>query len=173
MSQDIVMRGPLPEDDSAIRLLHARAFGPGRFARTAYRVREGGRPHSPFCRVCVVGERMAATVCLTAISIGGKRGALLLGPLAVEPVFAGQGYGRALVGLSLDAARSAGIAMVLLVGDEPYYGRLGFSRVPRGQISLPGPVDPARLLAAELAPGSLAAYTGLVAADRNDPSPAE
>ena len=48
----------------------------------------------------------------------------------------------------------------MLVGDEPYYARLGFRRIPRGQITLPGPVDPERLLAVELAPGALAGYCG-------------
>jgi predicted N-acetyltransferase YhbS len=54
----------------------------------------------------------------------------------------------------------------LLVGDEPYYARLGFRRVPRGQITLPGPVDPERLLVVELASGALANYSGPVGADR-------
>jgi predicted N-acetyltransferase YhbS len=36
--------------------------------------------------------------------------------------------------------------------------------VPLGQIRLPGPVDPARLLALELAPGALGNATGLVQA---------
>ena len=102
---------------------------------------------------------------LSPIRIGGKGGALLLGPLAVDPAFANQGYGRGLVGEALEAARAAGIALVVLVGDEPYYARLGFKRVPPGQITLPGPVNPDRLLAAELVPGALAGYTGRVAAD--------
>ena len=49
--------------------------------------------------------------------------------------------------------RGEGFALVLLVGDMPYYGRFGFAPVPPGQITLPGPVDPARLLALELEPG--------------------
>ena len=101
------------------------------------------------------------------ILIGGKGGALLLGPLAVDPDFANQGYGRGLVGKALEAARAAGIALVVLVGDEPYYARLGFKRVPPGQIVLPGPADPERLLAVELAEGALAGYAGLVVADRD------
>ena len=64
----------------------------------------------------------------------------------------------------MDAARADGLALVLLVGDEPYYARLGFVRVPAGQITLPGPVNPQRLLAAELRPGALADYRGLVTA---------
>ena len=71
-----------------------------------------------------------------------------------------------LVAQALEDARSAGISLVVLVGDEPYYGRLGFRRIPRGQIVLPGPVDPERLLAAELVSAALSDYSGLVAADR-------
>jgi predicted N-acetyltransferase YhbS len=64
----------------------------------------------------------------------------------------------------MDAARTDGLGLVVLVGDEPYYARLGFVRVPAGQITLPGPVNPQRLLAAELRPGALVDYRGLVSA---------
>ena len=165
MPQTVTTRPAQPEDSAEIAALHARAMGPGRFARTAYRVREGTREaFSPFCRVCLIEGRMAAAVRFTRIAIGGKEGALLLGPLAVDPDFANQGYGRGLVAQALQDARPPGIALVVLVGDEPYYGRLGFRRTPRGQIVLPGPVDPDRLLAVELAPGALATYSGLVTA---------
>jgi predicted N-acetyltransferase YhbS len=145
-----------------IASLHARAFGPGRFARTAYRLREGVSEFSPFCRVCRIDGRLVAAVRFSPILIGGKGDALLLGPLAVDPDFANQGYGRGLVGDALDAARAAGVRLVVLVGDEPYYARLGFKRIPRGRITMPGPVNPDRLLAAELAPDALADYTGAV-----------
>ena len=165
MPQDATTRPAGPDDSAAIAALHARAMGPGRFARTAYRLRESTRDaFSPFCRVCLIEGRMVAAVRFTAVAIGGKGGALLLGPLAVDPDFANQGHGRGLVAQALEDARSAGISLVVLVGDEPYYGRLGFRRIPRGQIALPGPVDPDRLLAVELAPGALAAYSGLVTA---------
>jgi predicted N-acetyltransferase YhbS len=162
----ILVRQALPEDSADIHALHARAFGPGRFARTAYRLREGTAEVSPFCRVCRIDGQLAAAVRFTPILIGGKGGALLLGPLAVDPAFANQGHGRGLVATALETARAAGIALVVLVGDEPYYARLGFRPVPRGQIMLPGPVDPDRLLAAELAADALADYSGLIAADR-------
>ena len=51
----------------------------------------------------------------------------------------------------------------MLVGDEPYYGRFGFKPVPRGAITFPGPVDSARILAAELEDGALAGFHGLIA----------
>lgn len=165
MPQSIIILPAGPDDSAEIAALHARAMGPGRFARTAYRVREGARePYSPFCRVCLVGGRLAAAVRFTAVAIGGKPGALLLGPLAVEPAFANQGHGRGLVARALEDARATGIALVVLVGDEPYYGRLGFRRLPRGQIALPGPVDPDRLLAVELVPGALAGFSGPLSA---------
>jgi predicted N-acetyltransferase YhbS len=170
MVHNIITRPAGPEDSGEIAALHARAFGPGRFARTAYRLREGMEEFSPFCRVCRIDGRLVAAVRFSPILIGGRGGALLLGPLAVDPAFANQGHGRGLVGEALEAARSAGVRLALLVGDEPYYARLGFKRVPRGQITLPGPVNPNRLLAAELAPDALAGYVGLVAADRAAPT---
>ena len=96
---------------------------------------------------------------MTPIDIGGAS-ALLLGPLIVEPVFRSQGIGEALVAHSLEAAKAAGWKLVILVGPESYYGRMGFQGVPAGLISLPGPVDPARLLYCELEPGALAAANG-------------
>lgn len=156
----VTMRPVTPDDLPAIRALHARAFGPGRFARTAYRIREGTGEISRHCRVCLIDGNIVAAVRFTPVEIGGRAGALLLGPLAVEPAYANRGYGRGLVAQALDEAGKDGIALVLLVGDEPYYGKLGFQRVPRGYIALPGPVDYDRLLAAELKPGALAAMSG-------------
>ena len=142
MTQNFVTRLAGPEDGAGIRALHMRAFGPGRFARTAYRLREHTAEFSPFCRVCRIDGQLAAAVRFTPVLIGGKNGALLLGPLAVDPAFANQGHGRGLVGEALEAARAAGIQLVLLVGDEPYYARLGFRPIPPGQILLPGRLVP-------------------------------
>lgn len=170
LAKAVTMRAAGPEDRVEIQALHARSFGPGRFARTAYRLREGMPEFSPFCRVCRIGGQLAAAVRFTPILIGGRGATLLLGPLAVDPAFANQGHGRGLVAEALEAARSAGIALVVLVGDEPYYARLGFKPLPRGQIILPGPVNPERLLAVELAPGTLAGYSGPIHPDQHGPS---
>jgi predicted N-acetyltransferase YhbS len=165
MSEPLTIRPARPEDSAAIGVLHARAMGPGRFARTAYRVREGAtQAVSRFCRVSLLGERLIASVRFTAIRVGDREGALLLGPLAVDPAVANQGYGRGLVAAALEDARAAGIVLVVLVGDEPYYARLGFRRIPRGQVAMPGPVDPDRLLAVELVPGALGGFRGPVSA---------
>lgn len=153
-----------PADLPAIAALQARAFSPGRFTRTAYRVREGAPDISPFCRVALMGGRLIAAVRMTPVTVGRRLGAVLLGPLAVEPELAGRGYARRLVAEALDAAREGEEKLVLLVGDMAYYGRLGFVPVPPGQIGLPGPFDPTRLLASELEAGVLERFRGMVAA---------
>jgi len=166
MSSNILHRPVTPADLPLISELNARVFGPGRFTRTAYRVREGAPQLSPYCRVALLDGRMIAAVRFTPIAIGGTGDALLLGPLAVDPEFAGKGHGRQLIGEALALATRDGVRLVVLVGDEPYYARFGFRPVPPGQIGLPGPVDPNRLLAAELSPGALQSYRGLIVAKR-------
>jgi predicted N-acetyltransferase YhbS len=165
---DTVTRPALSADAEALSWLSARVFGPGRFVRSAYRIREGTPVVSPYCRVAEVKGQLIAALRMTEVRIGATRGALLLGPLAVDPDFANQGHGRRLIAESLEAARLAGRTLVLLVGDLPYYGRLGFEPIAMGRITLPGPVDPARLLALELEPGSLSRASGRVVADVDD-----
>jgi len=167
MTNDVLAvetRPAAPGDLPAIVALQALAFSPGRFARTAYRVREGTPALSPFCRVALIGDRLIAAVRMTEITIGGRPGGLLLGPLAVDPPLAGRGYARRLVSEVIAAARAGGEELILLVGDLSYYGRLGFARVPPGRIRLPGPVDPTRLLAVEIEAGALEKFNGMVAA---------
>jgi predicted N-acetyltransferase YhbS len=165
MLAKISTRSATPADIPLISALHDRAFGPGRFARTAYRVREQlgpGREVSDFCRLATEGDRVVAAIRMSEVTVGAKPGAALLGPIVVAPEHAGQGYGRALIKEALNAAREAGIRLVILVGDESYYGRLGFKPVKPGSITFPGPVNPARILAFELIEGALAEFTGQI-----------
>lgn len=162
--QGIRVRQPTPEDLPAILELHKRAFGPGRFTLSAYRVREGTAPISHFCRMAERDGQLIAAVRMTPIDIGGKTGALLLGPLAVEPPFVNTGFGRTLIHASLSEARQQGLDLVVLVGNASYYGRFGFHPVPPGQIKFPGPVDPARILAHELTPSALTGFRGPITA---------
>jgi predicted N-acetyltransferase YhbS len=155
----LVLELETPDDAEAIQHLNERVFGPGRFARTAYRIRERADPDPSLSFVARVGTLMVGANAMTPIVIGAAK-ALLLGPLIVEPVFRSQGIGEALVARSLEAAKAQGWKLVILVGDEPYYARVGFQRVPSGRIILPGPVDPARLLYCELEAGALEAAQG-------------
>jgi predicted N-acetyltransferase YhbS len=95
----------------------------------------------------------------------GDTPALLLGPLTVEPPFRQHGIGKALIERALAEAKARGHRLVVLVGDEPYYGKLGFKKIPKGQAKMPGPVDPARLLVCELASGAFKGVSGPIRPD--------
>jgi predicted N-acetyltransferase YhbS len=157
----------LPEtemDALAIERLHERTFGPGRYARTAYRIREGVTHRLDLSFTARIGTLLVGSVRLSPIRIGGTP-ALLLGPLTVEPPFRGRGIGQALIERALAHARGQGHRLAVLVGDEPYYGKCGFKRIPKGLATLPGPVDPARLLVCELSDGAFAGVSGLIQPD--------
>jgi predicted N-acetyltransferase YhbS len=153
-----------PDDGPGIERLYDRTFGPGRFARTAYRLREGNEHRRELSFTARIGTLLVGSVRLTPIRIGTTP-ALLLGPLTIEPPFRDRGIGRGMIEAALAAARKAGARLVLLVGDEPYYGRMGFARVARGRVRLPGPVDPDRILVAELATGAFEGVEGRVRPD--------
>ncbi|MEN3931080.1 N-acetyltransferase [Microvirga sp. W0021] len=157
----LIIRPELPTDNEAVERLHERAFGPGRFARTASRLREGA-PHLPEVSfTALVGTLIVGSVRLTPV-IAGDLPALMLGPLTVDPYFENRGIGAALMEKSMQTAKSLGHKLVLLVGDEPYYRRFGFKVVQPGKLVLPGPVNPARFLAAELEPGIMEQVHGQV-----------
>lgn len=134
----------------AIEALHAKAFGPGRFTRAAFRLREQG-PHDPalsFVALSPGGDLLGSVRLTPVVTTASGHHGHLLGPLAVAPYHKNKGFGRALVRRTVDAASATpGSHFVLLVGDAPYYAPLGFHQVPAGRLRLPGPVDPRRLLA--------------------------
>ncbi len=164
MPSTITIRKATADDLAAISDLNARVFGPGRFARSAYRVREGKGHLSRFCLIAEGAKQLVASLRMTEITIGGKPGAALLGPIVVEPEHRGEGLGTRMVSEALAACKSAKARLVVLVGDEPYYGRFGFHPVQPGRIVFPGPVNPTRILASELESGALSEFHGLVAA---------
>ena len=157
----------LPEtadDAEAVERLHERTFGPGRYARTAFRIREGRGHLLELSFTARIGTLLVGSLRLTPICIG-ETPALLLGPLTVEPPFRERGVGSALIKRALHDAGAKGHKLVVLVGDEPFYGKIGFKRIPKGQVKMPGPVDPARLLVAELKPGAFEGVSGLIRPD--------
>lgn len=149
-----------PKDGPQVEALVAEAFGPGRHAKTAYRLREGVSPLLELCHVLEIEARIAGTVRYWPVAIGGV-GAIMLGPIAVRRDLQGQGFALQLMEASLARAKALGHRVVVLVGDESYYARAGFARIqPVGRVTLPGPVDLARLLGLELQPGALASVSG-------------
>ena len=147
--------------DCAIEALAADAFGPGRFARAASRVREMTTHDRSLSFVAVRHGELVGSVRQTRVAVGG-RPVLMLGPLAVRPAFAGKGAGRALMAMAAEAAKVAGEAAIFLVGDRAYYMPLGYRPLPKGSVWMPGPVDEARILGLELAPGGLEGLAGAV-----------
>jgi predicted N-acetyltransferase YhbS len=153
---------PESEDDAeAIARLHERTFGPGRYAKTAYRLREKVEHSIDLSFTARIGTLLVGSIWLTPIRIGESK-ALLLGPLTVEPAFRERGIGQALIACALKEAAAKGHRLAILVGDEPYYGKSGFKQIPPGRVTMPGPVDPARLLVAELADGAFEGVSGRV-----------
>ena len=129
-----------PADAPAVETLVLAAFGPGRFAKTAERLRERAAVVAGF--VARDGGRLLGSVRLWSIAIDAAP-ALFLGPIAVAADNRKAGLGAELVQACLGHAAEAGLG-VLLVGDAPYFGRFGFTAAP--EVRLPGPVDPRRLL---------------------------
>jgi predicted N-acetyltransferase YhbS len=156
---------PETEDDAvAIERLHERTFGPGRFAKTAYRLREQSAHRTELSFTARAGTLLVGSVRLSPVRIGETK-ALLLGPLTVEPAFRERGVGQALIERALKEAGAKGHRLVVLVGDEPYYGKCGFKPIPPGRAIMPGPVDPARLLVAELSAGAFDGVSGAIRPD--------
>jgi predicted N-acetyltransferase YhbS len=151
-------------DAQAIERLHERTFGPGRFVLSAYRLREHVDHILDLSFTARIGTLLVGSVRQLPVLIGDTP-ALLLGPLTVEPPFRKRGVGRALMDRALRDAKAKGHRLILLVGDEAYYSRVGFKRVPKRRATMPGPVDYDRLLVAEL---TEAAFDGVAGAIRPD-----
>ena len=153
-----------PEDAGAIERLHERTFGPGRHARTSYRLREKVAYRLDLSFTARIGTLLVGSVRQLPICIGDTP-ALMLGPLTVEPPFRKRGVGRMLLDRSLQDAKAKAHRLVILVGDEPYYGRVGFKVIPKGRATMPGPVDYSRLLVAELVEGAFDGVSGDIRPD--------
>lgn len=160
---DPVLKPERPQDQALVDALIDRAFGPGRFVKTAERLREGNRPRRDLSLVAWDGGAAVGCVRMWPIHIG-DRPAVLLGPFAVDDAWRSRGLGGQLIEAACAAAERAGVGVVLLVGDAPYFQKLGFEQVPAGRAVLPGPVDGRRVLWRALQPGALDGVQGPVRA---------
>jgi predicted N-acetyltransferase YhbS len=142
------IRPERPEDAAGVAALNDDGFGPGRFAKSAYRLREGVAPQCGLNFVAVENAELLGSVRFWPILVGTDE-ALLLGPLAVKSQLRGRGVGVALMQHGIEQARRTDFAAILLVGDEAYYARAGFKRI--GGVKFPGPVDRSRILGLTLA----------------------
>lgn len=161
--QEVKLVAELPEHADGVAVVLARAFGPGRFAKTSERVREGGAVAATrLSRIALNGEDRVIGVCrIWRVTAGAP--CYFMGPLAVDPAARNQGLGLALARDATAACRASGeIGGIIVVGAEKFFAPLGFSVAPKGRLLLPGPVNPARLLWLELRPGGLDKVQGLV-----------
>lgn len=164
MSTPHIVETATHADRAAIEHLLDLSFGIDRRLKTSYRLREGNTPIGDLSLVIRQPDLgIAGCISFWPLQIGrAGTPALLLGPLAVHPMRQNVGIGLALMQVGLARAAAAGHGLVILVGDEPYYARAGFRKLPEGRLELPGPVDPGRLLYRELARGALDGARGLV-----------
>lgn len=143
-----------PEDAPLVDDLIERAFGPGRYAKSSERVREFA-DFAPELSVCAwAGDRLLGCARMWRVSVGGVA-VTFLGPFAVEQGERSAGFGARMIARACELAAAAGETHVVLVGDEAYFGRVGFSNAPARGIVMPGPVDPRRVLVRALTPDAV------------------
>lgn len=152
-----------PGDFAAVEALIDSAFGPGRLAKTAERLRENRKPAAGLSVVARDRENIIGCARMWDIRIG-QTAALLLGPFAVKEGWRGQGLGAAMIEIACDTAQAQGHELVLLVGDAAYFSNMDFWPVERGAVRLPGPVDPHRVLVCALKDGAADGLAGEVTA---------
>jgi len=132
-----------------IREMTDRAFGPGRFVKTAERLREESAVLEDLSFVATQGDRVLGSVRLWPIFVHDVKNnsyepLAFLGPIVVDDKFRGQGIGKKLIAASLEASVKKGLRAVLLVGSHTYFAPFGFEKAQ--DITLPGPVDANRVL---------------------------
>lgn len=158
-----------PGDVDEVEALYDLSFAPGRQALSSYQLRGGVAPVSELCLVArddywaVVGAIRFWPIEIAAEPPGASRWpGLLLGPVAVHPTRQGEGVGALLIFEALERAAAIGWSRVMLVGDEPYYGRFGFRRALARGVAFPAPTNPERVLARALSPGAMDGVAGRV-----------
>lgn len=142
------LRPERAEDWWEVEALYDSSFGPGREGLSSYRLREGVGQVMGLSLVARDAERiLAGAIRYWPVRVGAAE-ALLLGPVAVHPTRQGEGLGGLLMERSLKIATRRGWGRVMLVGDAPYYGRFGFSKLEG--VTMPPPTNPERVLGRDL-----------------------
>jgi predicted N-acetyltransferase YhbS len=158
----VIVNERLNQVDAREALLD-RVMGEIRFRRASNRIREGRVAAISLAAQDAAGA-LVGTVQLWHVSAEGLEGALLLGPLAVDPEWQGKGLGKALMQMAIGEALGRGFSSIILVGDPDYYGRFGFDAGLAARLAMPGPFERHRLQARELVPGALANARGVLKA---------
>ena len=139
-----------PEHSDAVEALYDDVFGPGRFAKTAERLREGNTKIADASLLAVDSDGVTGVVRVWPVKVGEGGRAAFLGPIAVAERRRGNGVAFKLMERAIGVCREQGYAAVILVGDHEYYERFGFHPAGEGRFLLPGPVDQKRVLIRDL-----------------------
>lgn len=146
----IDIRPATPADLPEIDALLDAGFGPARRNRTAYRLRDAAAPIAALSFAARDGETLVGSLQCWPLQVRGISGVtvplMLLGPMVTALDWRGQGVASRMIYTALAAADAVSASPILLIGDEPFYGRFGFSAVATAAWHMPGPVDRARLL---------------------------
>ena len=147
----LTLQSERPQDAPLVEALVDRAFGPGRFTKVSERVREFAT-FAPELSICAWSQdRLLGVARMWRIRVGDKP-VTFLGPFAVEQGERNAGFGARLIDRACEAALAAGETHVVLVGDEAYFSRVGFSAAPGAHVTMPGPVEQRRVLVRALTP---------------------
>lgn len=147
-------------DHWEVEALYDLCFAPGREALSSYRLRDGVPPVAALSITARDGDGiLAGAIRFWPVCVGGAP-ALLLGPVAVHPTRQGEGLGGLLIRDGLHRAADLGWHRVMLIGDAPYYGRFGFSRL--NGVKMPPPTNPDRVLGTALVPAAWDGVQGRV-----------
>lgn len=139
-------------EPQAVEALLDAAFGPDRFGRTAYRIREGMDAVPALSFAAVEDGALIGTIQCWPVAHRGVDGTatplVMVGPVAVSPDVQRGGHGRLLMAHMLEAAEHEADGALMMIGDPEYYGRFfGFAADATEAWDLPGPYEKRRLLA--------------------------
>ena len=152
----------IPDDLTEVEYLYDLAFAPGRSALSSYRLRDGVDRVAELSLVARDQYNIVAGAIRFWPVLIGDAATLLLGPVAVHPTRQGEGLGNLLMSDALERAKALGWTRIILIGDESYYRRFGFTRQTAEGLSFPPPTNPERLLAKTLVEGAFEGVSGMV-----------
>ncbi len=139
------------QDAAQIEKLLDDVFGTDRHTKASYSVRSGVTAIAELSFVARIENRVVGTVRFWPVQVQVRNSravtqALLLGPLAIDPMVQGCKLGSKLMEVALSTAKAHKAGPILLVGAESYYSRFGFMRLSDHRLALTGGFDADRIL---------------------------
>jgi putative acetyltransferase len=156
------VRAEEPGDRAAVHDVLVLAFGREAEANLVERLR--GHPDTRVLVADADGEIAGCVVfsLVTAATGGADLTLAGLGPMAIAPVWQGQGAGTLLLQKGLEACERRGVDAVVVLGHPDYYRRFGFGPAHRHRLSCRWVVPEDAFMVKELRPGALARLRGRV-----------